>query len=219
MKKVISLLAVALAPCICAAPLTRSDVDQLIQKLQTLHESQPSFAANFHEERHNVMLKDPVINEGKIWFTPPDKIRREIGGKTPSITVINGKKMSIYYPNFREVEVYDMNKRPMLKESLSAITAGLDFRRVTTFYAIEGSKENSEYHLKLTPKIASVKKLVQLVEVTIDQNLTPSHVNVTDAKGGKIFEIYTNVRRDSIPPTTFDFSPPLGTKVSTPLGS
>jgi outer membrane lipoprotein-sorting protein len=219
MTKRIFLLAVLLTSSLQAAPLTQPDVEQLIQKLQALHASEPSFSANFHEERHNPMLRDPVINEGKIWFTLPDKIRREIGGKTPSTTVIDGRKMSIYYPNFKEVEVYDMDKRPILKESLSAITAGLDFRRVTSFYTIEGSKDDTEYHLKLTPKTASVRKLVQSVEVTIDQNLTPSHVNVVDAKGGKISEIYSDVRRDSIPASTFDFSPPPGTKVSNPLGS
>jgi outer membrane lipoprotein-sorting protein len=219
MRKLLPLLAVVLTPSLNASPLTQSDVDQLIQKLQALHESKPSFSANFREERHNPMLKDPVVNEGKVWFTLPDKIRREIDGKTPSTTVIDGKKMSIYYPNFKEVEVYDMEKRPMLKDSISAITAGLDFRRVTNFYTIEGSKDDSEYHLRLTPKTASVKKLVQSVDVTIDENLTPSHVDVVDVKGGKISEVYTNVRRDNIPPATFDFSPPPGTKVSTPLGS
>jgi outer membrane lipoprotein-sorting protein len=219
MRKLILFLSAVLTSSLHATSLTESDVTQLIQRLQALHESQPSFSANFREERRNPMLKDPVLNEGKVWFTLPDKIRREIDGKTPSTTVIDGKKMSIYYPNFKEVEVYDMEKRPMLKDSLSAITAGLDFRRVTSFYTIEGTKDDSEYHLKLTPKTAAVKKLVQSVDVTIDQNLTPSHVNVVDVKGGKISEIYSNVRRDSIPSSTFDFTPPSGTKVSTPLGS
>ena len=63
--------------------MTQSDIDQLVQKLQALHNTQPSLQANFREERHLAMLKDPVVNEGKVWFTLPDKIRREIGGKTP----------------------------------------------------------------------------------------------------------------------------------------
>jgi outer membrane lipoprotein-sorting protein len=124
-----------------ASPMAPSDIDQLIQKLQAVHNSQPSLQANFREERHLAMLKDPIVNEGKVWFTLPDKIRREIGGKTPSTTVIDGRKMSIYYPNYQQVEVYDLEKRPMLKDSLRALTAGLNFREVSTFYQIEGSKE------------------------------------------------------------------------------
>ena len=165
------------------------------------------------------MLKDPIVNEGKVWFTLPDKIRREIGGKTPSTTVIDGKKMSIYYPNYQQVEVYDLEKRPMLKDSLRALTAGLNFREVANFYEMEGSKEGNVYHIRLTPKTASVKKLVRSVDLTIDDNLTPERVNIEDAKGQKISVTYTNVRRDVIPDSTFEFSAPPGAKVSAPLGS
>ena len=165
------------------------------------------------------MLKEPIVNEGKVWFTLPDKIRREIGGRTPSTTVIDGSKMSIYYPNYQQVEVYDLEKRPMLKDSLRALTAGLNFREVSTFYQIEGSKEGNVYHISLTPKTSSVKKLVRSVDLIIDDNLNPQRVYIEDAKGQKISVTYTNVRRDAIPDSTFEFAAPPGAKVSAPLGS
>ena len=92
MRKLVLSLLLAIAPLAGAATMTQSDIDQLVQKLQALHNTQPSLQANFREERHLAMLKDPVVNEGKVWFTLPDKIRREIGGKTPSTTVTDGKK-------------------------------------------------------------------------------------------------------------------------------
>jgi outer membrane lipoprotein-sorting protein len=202
-----------------AAPMAQSDIDQLIQKIQALHNSEPSLQANFREERHLAMLKDPIVNEGKVWFTLPDKIRREIGGKTPSTTVFDGKKMSIYYPNYQQVEVYDVEKRPMLKDSLRALTAGLDLRGVANYYEIEGSKEGNLYRIRLTPKTASVKKLVRSVDLTIDDNLNPQSVNLEDARGQKISETYTNVHRGALPDSTFEFTTPPGAKVTTPLGS
>jgi len=201
-----------------AAPMAQSEIDQLIQKIQALHNREPSLQANFREERHLTMLKEPIVNEGKVWFTLPDKIRREIGGKTPSTTVFDGKKMSIYYPNYQQIEVYDLEKRPMLKDSLRALTAGLDLRGVANYYEIAGSKEGDTYHITLTPKTASVKKLVRSVELTIDDNLNPRSVNLEDARGQRISETYSNVRRDSIPESTFEFSAPAGTKVTAPLG-
>src|ERR1700740_910744 len=149
MRKLFFLVLVGIVPLAHASPMTQSDIDQLIQKLQTLHNSQPSLQANFREERHLAMLKEPIVNEGKVWFTLPDKIRREIGGKTPSTTVFDGRKMSIYYPNYQQVEVYDVEKRPMLKDSLRALTAGLDLRGVANFYEIEGSRDGG-YHIRLT---------------------------------------------------------------------
>src|SRR6516225_1458367 len=173
MKKLILLTLVGIAPLARANPMTQSEIDQLIQRLQALHSNQPSMQANFREERHLAMLKDPVVNEGRVWFTLPDKIRREIDGKTPSTTIIDGKKMSIYYPNYQQVEIYDLEKRPIIKDSLRALTAGLNFREIGSYYNVEGSKEGNGYQVTLTPKTASVRKLVRSVDLTIDENLAP----------------------------------------------
>src|SRR6478672_10783629 len=211
MRKLILSLLLAIAPLAGASTMTPSDIDQLVQKLQALHNTQPSLQANFREERHLAMLKEPVVNEGKVWFTLPDKIRREIGGKTPSTTVTDGKKMSIYYPNYQQLEVYDLEKRPIIKDSLRALTAGLNFREIGSYYNVEGSKNGNQYQITLTPKTASVRKLVKTVDLTLDENLTPNRVIVEDAKGQKFTVTYTNVRREPIPDSTFEFAAPPGT--------
>src|SRR5271165_7353011 len=219
MKKLILLTLLGIAPLAYASPMSQSDIDQLIQKLQALHNDHPSLQANFREERHLTMLKDPVVNEGKVWFTLPDKIRREIGGKTPSTTVIDGKRMSIYYPNYQQLEIYDLEKRPVIKDSLRALTAGLNFREVTNYYDLAGSKNGNQYQITLTPKTAAVRKLVKTVELTLDENLAPQRVVVQDNKGQVFTVTYTDVRREALPASTFEFSPPPGTKVSNPLGN
>jgi outer membrane lipoprotein-sorting protein len=219
MSKLILSILIGIAPLVYAAPMTQNDIEQLVQKLQTIHNTQPSLQANFREERHLAMLKEPVVNEGKVWFTLPDKIRREIGGKTPSTTVTDGKKVSIYYPNYQQLEVYDLEKRPIIKDTMRALTAGLNFREVANYYDITGTKNGNEYQLTLTPKTAAVRKLVKTVDLTIDENLTPAKVVIHDNKGQVFTETYTNVRRDTLPESTFEFSPPPGTKVSTPLGN
>jgi outer membrane lipoprotein-sorting protein len=219
MRNLLFAIFLGIVPFAVASPMTQSDIDQLVQKLDALHTSQPSLQANFREERHLAMLKEPVVNEGKVWFTLPDKIRREIGGKTPSTTVTDGKKVSIYYPNYQQLEVYDLEKRPIIKDTMRALTAGLNFREVASYYDIEGSKNGSEYQLTLTPKTAAVRKLVKSIDLTIDEGLTPVKVVIHDNKGQVFTETYTNVRRDTLPASTFEFSPPPGTKVSTPLGN
>jgi outer membrane lipoprotein-sorting protein len=202
-----------------AAPMSSGEIQDLVNRLQALHESSNSLEANFREERRMAMLKEPVVSQGKIWFTMPDKIRREIGGSTPSTTVINGKKMVIFYPKFKEEELYDLEKRPMLKDSLQALTAGLNFRQVSAYYNIEGSHEGNQYRVVLTPKTAAIRKIVKSVTLTIDRNLTPQHVVFESARGEKVNVTYSDVRRDPVPESVYQFNPPPGTNVTTPLGS
>jgi len=68
--------------------------------------------------------------------------------------------------------------------------------------------------------IRSLLKLFDLwlLEVLRWQMLPPVGV-VEDAKGQRFTITYTNVRREPIPDSTYEFSVPPGTKVSTPLGS
>jgi outer membrane lipoprotein-sorting protein len=141
MRKLIIALLLTLPLFSQAAPLSDSETQDLIRRIQAINESKPSIEANFFEERHAAILKRPLRMEGKIWATLPGKIRREIDGNTPSATVIDGDKMIDYYPSLKEEEMYDLEKRPIIKDSLRALTAGLDFQQLNSFYYVEASKE------------------------------------------------------------------------------
>ncbi|HKM58727.1 MAG TPA: outer membrane lipoprotein carrier protein LolA [Chthoniobacterales bacterium] len=219
MRMLTLLFLVGLATLADASPMTSTEIDQLVQRLQATTSRQPSLQANFREERHLAMLKEPIVNEGKVWFTLPDKIRREIEGKTPSTTVIDGRKMSIYYPNYQQVEVYDLEKRPIIKDSLHALTAGLDFREIKGYFDLQGSKDGNQYQITLIPKTAAVRKVIQSVDLTIGEDLIPEKVTVHNTKGEVFTSTYSNVRRENIPDSTFEFTPPPGTKVTRPLGN
>lgn len=202
-----------------AAPMTSDEINDLVKRLESHYENKISLQANFREERHMSILKDALINQGKLWFTPPDKFRREIEGNQPSTTVIDGKNMTIYYPNLKTAERYNLDKRPELKNSLQAITAGLNFQNLSDYYNIEGTKEGKLYRVTLTPKTASIRKLVKVVTLTVEQDLTPTAVELETARGEKVNITYSDVKRDSVSESMYQFNPPAGTNITTPFGS
>jgi outer membrane lipoprotein-sorting protein len=213
------LFSFALASFASAAPMTSDEITELVKRLESHYENKVSLQANFREERHMSILKEALVNQGKLWFTPPDKFRREIEGNQPSTTVIDGKKMTIYYPNLKTAELYNLDKRPELKNSLQAITAGLNFQHIGDYYNIEGTKDGKSYQITLTPKTATIRKLVKVVTLTVQQDLTPEAVNLETARGEKVNITYSNVKRESIADSTYQFNPPAGTNVTTPFGS
>jgi outer membrane lipoprotein-sorting protein len=220
MTKIISIIvSVCFATVLQAAPLSQDEINDLVKRLETVYQNRTSLQANFREERHMAILKDPVINEGKIWFTPPDKIRREITGNSPSTTVIDGKKMTIYYPNLKTAEQYDLVKRPIIRQSLEALTAGLNFQRVADYYNIEGTKEDNSYVVTLSPKTASIRRLVKSLTLTMKTDLTPEKVDYQSPRGERVLIDYSDVKRDPVPDSVYEFSPPSGTNVTNPFGS
>ena len=218
-KKIAIFIGVCFAAIGQAAPLSQDEINQLVQRLETVYQNRTSLQANFREERHVAILKEPVINVGKIWFTPPDKIRREITGNSPSTTVIDGKKMTIYYPNLKTAEQYDLIKRPIIRQSLEALTAGLNFQRVADYYNLEGTKDGDTYVVTLTPKTAAIRRLVKSLTLTMKTDLTPEKVDYQSPRGERVLIDYSDVKRDPVSDSEYDFSPPSGTNVTNPFGS
>src|SRR5690348_15809126 len=175
------LISLVTASFAAAAPMTSDEINDLVKKLESHYENRTSLQANFREERHMSILKEALINQGKLWFTPPDKFRREIEGNQPSTTLIDGKEMTIYYPNLKTAERYNLDKRPELKNSIQAIQVGLNFQRLADYYNIEGAKEGKDYRVTLTPKTASIRKMVKTVTITVQQDLTPEAVDLETA--------------------------------------
>jgi outer membrane lipoprotein-sorting protein len=216
---VVLLISIFFADVLHAAPLSQDEITDLVKRLETVYQNRTSLQANFKEERHMAILKEPVVNQGKIWFTPPDKIRREITGNSPSTTVIDGKKMTIYYPKLQTAEQYDLVKRPIIRQSLEALTAGLNFQRVSDYYSIEGSKEGNTYVVTLTPKTASIRRLIKSLTLTMQTDLTPQKVDYQSPRGEQVLIDYSDVKRDPVADSVYEFTPPAGTNITNPFGS
>src|SRR5258708_13073411 len=154
------------------------------------------------------ILKEALINESKLWLTPPAKFRREIEGNQPSTTVIDGKQMTIYYPNLKTAERYNLDKRPELKNSLQAITAGLNFQRLADYYNIEGAKEGRNYRVPLTPKTASIRKMVKTVTITAQLDLTPTAVHLETPHGHNGQLTHPPVHLNTRSVSTYPLNPP-----------
>ena len=190
----------------------------LLAQLRDLHEKQPSLQSDFVEQKTTHLLNKPITSEGTVSFQAPDKFRREVRGSNPSVTVSNGKTMWIYYPNFKEVEVYPLGQRAFFDDSLAALNAGLNFQRIEEFYNLRAFREANSYRLELTPKRPNLKRVVEQLILTLDEEFRPIKTELTLPKGDRIVTTYKNPRRAPIPASVFDFTPPTDAHVSRPLG-
>lgn len=226
-------LALALAPFPLATPLraappagekigtSLSDTERasLLSRLDTLKAKHPSLSANFTEERTSHLLKQPVISKGTIAFHAPNKFRRELTGTSPSLTVSNGKVLWLYYPNFKEAELYTLGQRAMFDDAMAALTAGLNFGQVEKFYKLDAfTLPEQGYRIILTPKKSNLKRIVQQLVVILDKELNVTETVLTLPKGDRVLTHYTHTNRSSLPASTFEFTPPKDANVSHPLG-
>ena len=164
------------------------------------------------------LLNKPIVSSGKIWFHTPNKFRREVTGNLPSVTVSNGRDLWIYYPNFKSAEHYSLAKRSPLDAAISAITTALNLENVEHTFHIAGNKAEKGYDLELTPRNPSMKRIFQKLLLHLSDDLFAERTDMLQPNGDQIVTTYQNPNHAAVPPSQFEFTPPPGTEVSTPLG-
>ena len=205
---------VPIAPMLSAAPLSEADLKNLLAGIRQNRTTQ----ADFQEERVMRLMKKPIVASGKIWFQPPNRFRREVKGSSPSITVSDGRQLWIYYPNFKSAERYPLGKGSPLDSTVAAINSALNLENIENTFQINATKSDKGYDLALLPRTASMKRVFQKLDLHINESLRVEQTDMLLPNGDRIVTSYSNQTRAPIPSSTFEFKPPAGTEVSTPLG-
>lgn len=212
-------LILLLSPALAGAePLSPADLKTLLGRIRDKRASAPQVQADFQEEKNVRMLNKPITSSGKIWFQSPNKFRREAKGSSPSITVSDGQQLWIYYPKFKSAEHYSLGKRSPLDAGISAITASLNLENVEATYHISGTKEADGFQLQLLPRNPSMKRFLQSFTIKMNNDFQVIRTDMVQPNGDRIVTNYSNESRAAIPASTFEFTPPAGTEVTTPLG-
>src|SRR6266480_7679861 len=208
------ILVVSALTCVAnGAPLSGDELKNLLATIRQNRSTQ----ADFQEQRVIRLMKNPVQSSGTVWFQPPNKFRREVKGNSPSITVSDGLDLWIYYPNFKSAERYPLGKGSPLDATVAAINSALNLENIESSFNINATKADKGYELALLPRTASMKRVFQKLDLHIDDNLRVERTDMLLPNGDRIVTTYSNQTRAEVPLSTFNFKPPPGTEVTTPL--
>lgn len=217
MRPLFALLILLTVP-LGAADLTPGETQALMKNLQEHRARFPSLTADFVEEKATHLLTKPLTSEGTVAFQVPNKFRREVTGNSPSLTVSNGQKLWIYYPGFKEAELYTLGQRAFFDDSIAALTAGLNFQHVEQFYTYKVSREDNRYRLALTPRSGGLRRMVKELTVWVGDDYKIQRTEATLPKGDRVVTTYKNQRPTPIAANAFEFTPPGDAHISRPLG-
>ncbi len=206
------------APLFAQAELSAPDSEALIKKLQAHRAKTPAMSAEFIEEKTSHLLNKLIQSEGTLAFQAPNKFRREIQGTNPSTTVCDGTQLWIYYPSFKEVELFGLGQQAQFDDAIAALTAGLNFENIAHFYSCRIFRDGAGYRFVLTPRTAGVKRMIIEATVWLDSNFQIQKSEALLPKGDRVRTRYENQRSAPIPAARFEFTPPPDVHVSHPLG-
>jgi outer membrane lipoprotein carrier protein len=196
------------------APLSETDLKNLLAAIRQNRTTQ----ADFQEERVIRLMKKPVVSSGTVWFQPPNKFRREVKGNSPSVTVSDGRELWIYYPNFKSAERYPLGKGSPLDATVAAINSALNLENIETSFNVSATNSDTGHELAMLPRTGAMKRVFQKLDLRINNEFRVERTDMLLPNGDRIVTTYSKQTRAPIPPSAFEFKPPTGTEVTTPLG-
>ena len=211
------LVFIALTSIANSQALSEADVENLLARIRENRMTQ----ADFQEEKVIRFMTKPILSSGRVWFQPPNKFRREVKGNSPSLTMSDGHQLWIYYPNFKSAERYSLSAGSAVDSVVASINSALNLENIESHFHIAAQKvgpPQGGYELELTPRTVSMKRVFQKLTMRINEKLEAQRTDMVQPDGDRIATTYSNQSRAPVPASTFEFTPPPGTSISTPLG-
>ena len=101
---------------------------------------------------------------------------------------------------------------------MAAINSALNLENIETSFNSSATKSDTGHELALLPRTVAMKRVFQKLDLRINDKFRVERTDMLLPNGDRIVTTYSNQTRAAIPPSTFEFKPPAGTEVTTPLG-
>ena len=218
-------LASALIALIFLAASARAAEDfPLLNRWLASQTNVQTWSADVVQTRTLKTLAQPLVANGKIWFSAPNRFHWELGSPPQTIAIRGSNEMVVLYPKLKRAERYPLDKMaggPM-RDLMTLIDAGFPRTRadLDAEFKVLGVEEKSSLgEIRLQPKSAAARKLMPELRIVIDPK--ESHPRATEmhfADGSTMRNDFTNiVVNPKIDASVFDTTPPGEFKITEPF--
>lgn len=173
-----------------AQPLLAAEwnINQLMQSMAQIRSGHASFV----ESKNIAMLDAPVVSEGELFYTAPDRLeKRTLKPKAESM-VLQGGTLTI--EQGRKKHVLQLQRYPEVAafiESIRATLAG-DLQALERTYALNLGGDSNRWTMDLLPLNENMKKVVQKIEITGEKHMLRT-ILISQADGDSSIMTITQV--------------------------
>jgi len=112
------ILSMSVALPVQAAGQGELDKDFVLRQLARVQGEVEDFTADLIQEKRVSLLREKVISRGVIQFKRPNKVLIELFDPDPSLMVVDGTTLWLYFKRERVAQKYRVGDNPMLKRYL-----------------------------------------------------------------------------------------------------
>lgn len=183
-----------------SAPASKKDEAEATEALASIAKSRASLktlSVSFTQERELSLLSSKVKSTGSLLLARPDKMRWKL--EPPDEATYWVSKAGIAYKTkdgSGKVTSGESGAMAALLDDVLVVVGG-DLDKLTARYTIAVSKDGDARVLTLTPKAASVKKMVNTLVVTVDEQGVPKRLVMNEPEGDSTTIVFGEAKRNA----------------------
>lgn len=198
---------VACAFLVCAAALgdetgPAPSLQDVVKRLDQAASQFKGMTAKISRTEHTAVLNEDDTESGVVYMKKTGgrlQALMDITQPDKKVSALEGREVQIYYPNMKQVDIYDAGKNGEQLEEFLTLgfgTSGSDLQRMYTMKVkgVETVKNENTVHLELIPKSDEAKKMVSKIDLWIGEHNYPVQEKIYEPSGNYNLVSYNDVQ-------------------------
>jgi outer membrane lipoprotein-sorting protein len=185
----------------CCGPktLAAAGADAFLDDWLRVQTSLRSWSADFSQTRQLKTLKQPLVSQGRVWFSAPIFFRWELGNPPQTIAVRQPEQLLVIYPRLRRAERYPIEGTAAgpWKDALALLEAGFPQSRAELLDRFQITAQNetaARVSLTMAPRAAAARRMMPRIQLEIDRaSLLLVATEIEFADGSIMRNDFTNI--------------------------
>jgi outer membrane lipoprotein-sorting protein len=187
--------------------ISGAERDRWFEEVRERQKGITGLSAGVVQRKRDPLLKNEAVSRGKLLFRKPDSLRWEVESPERMVVVMDGRKVTTYYPARKEAERKDMQDDFASRAALGFFESGSSpsLTELERRFHVELFRSDDQVVLRLIPRSKMLSRVI--ASIRIDQDPAegrPRRIVVEGARGDRTETTFSGVTLNpDFPPETF----------------
>lgn len=170
---------------------------EILKKLSGLQKDIHSIRSSVTQDKQLSAVKNKIHIEGLMIMAKPDMLRWETVRPRKSVTVIDGRMMTVYYPDEKEAQVYTLSENFIARNTMTFFRTAIggDLNEMEKRFTVNMFRGDDGIIFKLTPLSKFAGRYIASVIINYNEaSGLPKGFEVTTARGDRTVTTLANIQ-------------------------
>lgn len=179
-----------------AKEMSSAEKQKVVGRLKNLQKDIYSITASVNMEKHLSSMKKKINVEGIISLKKPNMLRWATVKPEKSLTVVDGETMTVYHPEVKEAQIYDLSEDIIARNVMNFFTSAMwgTLNEMEKKFTVNIFRKDDSIVFELAPLSKMTARHLSSIVIYYDETTgIPNGFTTTTPKGDKNITRLTNI--------------------------